>query len=54
MLLFTVPTCGDRPELEFSYGGQAHIARPTEPQTLTDEQWASYLVSAHQYARDPR
>jgi sarcosine oxidase subunit delta len=43
MLLIHCPYCGDRPELEFSYGGQAHIARPTEPQTLTDEQWASYL-----------
>jgi sarcosine oxidase, subunit delta len=43
MLLIHCPYCGDRPELEFSYGGQAHIARPTEPQTLSDGQWASYL-----------
>ena len=31
MLLINCPYCGPRPELEFSYGGQAHIARPAEP-----------------------
>ena len=28
MLLIACPYCGERPELEFIYGGQAHIARP--------------------------
>jgi sarcosine oxidase subunit delta len=28
MLLITCPYCGERPELEFVYGGEAHIARP--------------------------
>ena len=28
MLLIHCPYCGERPELEFPYGGQAHIARP--------------------------
>ena len=28
MLLIPCPYCGDRPELEFRYGGEAHIARP--------------------------
>jgi sarcosine oxidase subunit delta len=28
MLIIPCPYCGPRPELEFSYGGQAHIARP--------------------------
>ena len=28
MLLIPCPYCGKRPELEFSYGGQAHVARP--------------------------
>ena len=31
MLLIHCPYCGPRPELEFSYGGQAHVARPADP-----------------------
>jgi sarcosine oxidase, subunit delta len=47
MLLIHCPYCGERPEVEFSYGGQAHIARPASPVALSDEQWAAYL-----YVRD--
>lgn len=43
MLLIDCPYCGRRPELEFSYGGQAHIARPARPAELSDQQWADYL-----------
>ncbi|MGY4298715.1 sarcosine oxidase subunit delta [Bradyrhizobium sp. i1.4.4] len=43
MLLICCPYCGPRPELEFSYGGQAHIARPLDPMSLDDEAWASFL-----------
>jgi sarcosine oxidase subunit delta len=43
MLLIPCPYCGERPEIEFSYGGEAHIARPADPSALTDEQWAEYL-----------
>jgi sarcosine oxidase, subunit delta len=43
MLLITCPYCGERPELEFSYGGEAHIARPADPSALSDEEWAAYL-----------
>ena len=43
MLLIDCPYCGKRPELEFSYGGQAHLARPRRPADLTDAQWAEYL-----------
>jgi len=31
MLLIECPYCGERPEPEFVYGGQAHIARPQQP-----------------------
>ncbi len=31
MLLIDCPYCGERPEPEFVYGGQAHIARPPQP-----------------------
>ncbi|WP_284947620.1 sarcosine oxidase subunit delta [Acidisoma cladoniae] len=47
MLLIPCPHCGPRPELEFRYGGQAHIARPENPAPLTDDQWADFL-----YERD--
>lgn len=43
MLLIPCPYCGPRPELEFRNGGEAHIARPVDPQTLDDAQWASFL-----------
>jgi sarcosine oxidase subunit delta len=47
MLLIPCPFCGPRPELEFRYGGQAHIARPENPATLDDRDWAEFL-----YRRD--
>ncbi|MBH0237422.1 sarcosine oxidase subunit delta [Methylobrevis albus] len=43
MLIITCPHCGPRPELEFRYGGEAHIARPADPSTLTDEEWGAFL-----------
>ena len=43
MLLIECPWCGQRPEPEFGYGGQAHVAHPADPPALDDEQWAQYL-----------
>jgi sarcosine oxidase subunit delta len=44
MLQIHCPYCQElREETEFSYSGEAHIARPLEPQQLTDAQWADYL-----------
>jgi sarcosine oxidase, subunit delta len=43
MLLICCPHCGSRPELEFVYGGEAHIARPADPMSLDDESWAAFL-----------
>lgn len=43
MLLIRCPYCGERPEIEFAYGGQAHLARPVKAETLTDEEWAAFL-----------
>jgi sarcosine oxidase subunit delta len=43
MLLITCPYCGPRPEIEFAYGGQAHIARPADPMALDDQAWAEFL-----------
>ena len=43
MLLIACPVCGPRPELEFSYGGEAHIARPRDPAALSDAEWEAFL-----------
>ena len=43
MLLISCPWCGPRDESEYSYGGEAHIVRPLDPDAVTDEQWADYL-----------
>ena len=32
MLLIRCPWCGARDETEFRYGGQAHLAYPTDPE----------------------
>ncbi len=36
MLLIECPWCGERDESEFSYAGEAHIARPLETEKLSD------------------
>ncbi|OEV05364.1 sarcosine oxidase subunit delta [Streptomyces oceani] len=43
MLLIPCPWCGERDEVEFRCGGQAHVAYPAEPTALSDEAWRDYL-----------
>jgi sarcosine oxidase subunit delta len=43
MLLINCPWCGPRDEIEFSYGGEAHRARPADPSALIDAEWAAFL-----------
>ncbi|NIM28506.1 MAG: sarcosine oxidase subunit delta family protein [Gammaproteobacteria bacterium] len=43
MLLIECPWCGPRDDQDFTYGGEAHIARPERPEKLSDEQWGDYL-----------
>ena len=44
MLLIKCPYCNEvRPEVEFSYAGEAHIARPDNPEELDDEAWEKFL-----------
>ncbi len=50
MLSITCPWCGERDEREFTYGGEAGVAHPADPEALTDEQWARYLY----FRRNPR
>ncbi|MCW8307994.1 sarcosine oxidase subunit delta [Acidiphilium sp. PA] len=41
MLLIPCPYCGERPEIEFSYGGEAHVVRA--PANATDAEWTAFL-----------
>jgi heterotetrameric sarcosine oxidase delta subunit len=41
--LIPCPWCGPRDEVEFHYGGQAHVAYPGDPATVSDEDWARYV-----------
>ena len=44
MLMIDCPYCGmARPEIEFAYGGEAHIARPADPSALDDAAWVEFL-----------
>jgi sarcosine oxidase subunit delta len=43
MLLIRCPWCGPRAEIEFRHGGEAHIARPSDPGKLDDQAWAEHL-----------
>jgi sarcosine oxidase subunit delta len=41
--LIQCPYCGPREEVEFHYGGEAHVSYPEDPSMLSDEEWAQYL-----------
>jgi heterotetrameric sarcosine oxidase delta subunit len=43
VLLIRCPWCGPRDEIEFHYGGEAHIPYPENPAALSDEEWADFL-----------
>jgi sarcosine oxidase subunit delta len=44
MFVIKCPYCNEnREEEEFSYGGEAFIARPANPENETDETWGDYL-----------
>ncbi|WP_011579935.1 MULTISPECIES: sarcosine oxidase subunit delta [Chelativorans] len=44
MLLIHCPYCDETlPELEFTYAGEAHIARPANPSEASDEDWEKFL-----------
>lgn len=43
MYIIECPWCGDRDQSEFVAHGEAHIVRPAEPDSLSDEQWGDYL-----------
>ena len=43
MLIITCPFCGPRDEVEFTCGGEAHIARPLASNKISDADFADYL-----------
>ena len=43
MLLIACPWCGERDEIEFRYGGQAHVAWPADEDAISDAEWARFL-----------
>ena len=43
MLIIPCPYCGPRPEIEFRYAGEAHVARPEKPAEVDDAGWADFL-----------
>ena len=47
MLLIKCPWCGDRAQIEFSYGGDALVSRPNNPESAGTGVWFDYV-----YLRD--
>ena len=43
MILINCPYCGKRDQSEFSNGGQAHVVRPKDPQSISDKEWGEYV-----------
>lgn len=49
-LIYCPHCCEHREEEEFHVKGQAHIARPLDPEALSDEEWGNYLY----FRKNPR
>jgi sarcosine oxidase, subunit delta len=45
MLLIPCPWCGPRSEIEFHHAGEANIARPKDPASMSDAAWADFLYN---------
>ena len=43
MLSIPCPWCGERDEVEFSYGAEAGVPYPADPAALSDEEWAAFV-----------
>ena len=43
MILIKCPYCGEREQSEFTSGGEAHVIRPKNPDTLNDKDWGQYV-----------
>ncbi len=43
MFVIECPWCGRRDQSEFSYGGEAHIARPENSSEMGDDTWSEFV-----------
>ena len=43
MLNIRCPWCGDRAQIEFSYGGDGSVQRPRDPEDVSSEEWFEYV-----------
>ena len=50
MILIKCPYCGERDQSEFSNGGEAHVIRPKNPESLSDKDWGEYVF----YRNNPK
>jgi len=47
VLLIPCPHCGERAQVEFTYGGDATVERPADPGAVSTDAWLDHL-----YLRD--
>lgn len=47
MLLIECPHCGPRAQIEFTYGGDATVSRPANPDSVETKEWLDFV-----YLRD--
>ena len=43
MILIKCPYCGERDQSEFASGGEAHVVRPKNPESLSNKDWGEYV-----------
>ena len=43
MFLIRCPYCGERDLSDFAYGGEAHIARPADSESMSNGEWGNYV-----------
>jgi sarcosine oxidase subunit delta len=45
MMQIPCPYCGTRDAFEFTWGGEAAVVRPADPQACLDKEWGEYLFT---------
>jgi sarcosine oxidase subunit delta len=42
-MLIPCPWCGEREDIEFTYGGSANVTYPSDPESADDTTWARFV-----------
>jgi heterotetrameric sarcosine oxidase delta subunit len=50
MMRIECPWCGVRDQTEYRFGGEGHLMRPPDPDSISDEEWADYMF----YRKNPK